>query len=192
MFVSVLCSSLVATATGDDRLTAAIAFLIDREPGHSKKGDLEYAKEISEAIESAALRYGESQWLIASMAYWESHFRPDVLSLKKKGKADEKGMLQCGKKCAAECPHFLDTVEGQALCGVFWLDIANKACQSNDAAALTYYASGEVCDAKDYKPKRCLEEDNTEQCYKTAQGNLRAKVRRRVNLANKLKNTFGT
>ena len=104
-----VCFSAAGSGKG---ISAAVAFLIEREPGHPKKGNAEWIREIEEAIASAARTYHRDPWLLTSMANWESRFRPDILKGKKKGKADEVGLLQCGRDCARKCPHFLDTIEG--------------------------------------------------------------------------------
>lgn len=178
-------------AEQDDTLTNAVLYMIDKEPSHPKAGDFDYAAEIAAAMESAGEQYKIDPWLLVSMGHWESHYNPRIASLKKKGDAGEEGLLQCGKQCKASCDYFMDTIKGQILCGASWYAKADLACNAGEKEALTYYASGEVCVANLYRPKRCFDSDDPEACYKRAQGNLRAKVNRRLRLRNRLKNQFG-
>ncbi len=128
-------------------VTKAVTFLIHRQPHplQDKPGPI---ADISIAICDAGARYEIDPLLLTAMAYRESTFRPDILSLKTKGKAGEKGLLQCGKECAGSCPHFLDTIDGQAMCGARWLRQAYADCGdgATDDQAVAMYADGRTCD----------------------------------------------
>lgn len=149
IIVLVMLVSSISIAA-DNNLVDAVSYLIDREP-HPKRGDLDWAVEMSNALEKAGEEYDLDPYLLAACADIESDFSPAVVSLKKLGPAGEKGILQCGKDCARNCPHFMDTAEGQALCGARWLRMAFDVCQgkggkhSDEWAALAYYASGQYC-----------------------------------------------
>jgi hypothetical protein len=132
-------------------LALAVEFMIGRQPGHPKAGDPQYATRIAKAMVTAGEQYGIDPWLLVAMGHWESRFRPDVLSLKTVGPAGEKGVLQCGKQCARACDHFMDTVEGQALCGANWLRVSIDSCRgqskrhSAEFMGLVMYSSGTQC-----------------------------------------------
>jgi hypothetical protein len=152
-FVALLAST-VAHGEGSGRGTvaeikAAVTYFVEREP-HQLSGNTEMIDEIARAIVKASEKYGVDAYLLTSMASFESGFRPVVLSLKKKGKRGEKGLLQCGPDCARTCPHFLDTIEGQALCGARWLKQSYRDCGdgATDRAALAMYATGRTCETK--------------------------------------------
>lgn len=108
-----ICSVSVAD---EPSLIDAISYLIDRNP-HPKRGDLEWATEMANALEKAATEFGLDPYLLVAMADIESDFSPDVVSLKKLGPGGEKGILQCGKDCMRNCPYFIDDAAGQAMCG---------------------------------------------------------------------------
>jgi hypothetical protein len=194
LFLTALFSMVALAAHGDGNMGTqnAVMFMIDKEPGHPRKRNTIYANEIAEAVDRAAAEYKHDPYLLISMAHWESRFRPDVLSLKKKGPAKEKGLLQCGRDCAANCPHFMDTIEGQALCGANWLAEARAVCPDSIRETLTYYACGTACKAKNYKPSWCLDREDPKACYKREQANLKAKVTRRLSLAKKLRSRFAS
>jgi len=152
MAASLAASKVSDGGISDDGVEAAVSFLIDRDPIHPKKGDREWARAMAGAICSAAEQYEVNPLTLAAMAEFESHFRPDIIEGKTKGKAGETGMLQCGPDCARKCPHFMDTVEGQAMCGARWFRMAIDACEgrggkrSDEWRGLAYYASGHYCD----------------------------------------------
>lgn len=131
-------------------ITEAVTFLIRREPGHPLRNDPVRIAEISVALCDAGSRYDVDPYLLTAMAWFESTFNPSVLALKKLGKAGEKGMLQTGKQAVADCPHFMDSVKGQALCGARWLAKAYRECGdgASDRQGLAMYAEGRTCDAK--------------------------------------------
>lgn len=155
-------------------ITKAVTFLIHRDP-HPLQNNPARIAEISIALCDAGSRYDVDPYLLTAMAWRESTFRPNVLSLDKIGKAGEKGLLQVGREAAATCPHFMTDVNGQALCGARWLAQAYKECEgvapgkATDAEALAMYASGNTCDTKGDK-------------------HLTWVVNRRINLRNRLKN----
>jgi len=194
LFLTALLSLVALSAHGDGgtRVQDAVMFMINKEPGHSKKNNTQWAGEIAEAINKAARANSHDPYTLVSMAHWESRFRPDILSGKTKGPAEEIGLLQCGKQCANYCPYFMDTIEGQAMCGAIWLAKAKEACPNSLKETMTSYAAGAVCDAEKYKPKWCQDTDDPEACYKKEQRNLRAKVNRRLKLAKRLRNRFAS
>lgn len=152
-------------------IAEAVTFLIHREPGHPLRNKPERIAEISIALCDAGSRYDVDPYLLTAMAWFESTFNPAVLSLKKKGKASEKGLLQVGKEAAGTCPYFMDDVRGQALCGARWLAQAYRECGdgASDRAALAMYAEGQTCNMKGDKQ-------------------LTWKVNRRIRLRDRLKN----
>jgi hypothetical protein len=179
-----LIASIGVAQSVNSGLVDGISYLIEKEP-HPKHGDIEWATEIAMAIEEAAIAYDLDPWLLTAMAEIESDFTPAVLSLKKLGPGGEKGLLQCGKDCARKCPHFMDNVQGQALCGARWLRMAFDVCEgkggrhSDEWAGLAYYASGKYCDPPpDARPS---EKGLT---YKQ-------KADKRIKLRDRLKNRFG-
>ena len=146
----------------------AITYLINRDP-HPYQNKPAKIAEIARAIEKAAQMFDVDPLLLVAMAHFESHFSPQILSLKKLGKAGEKGLLQTGKDALRSCPYFVDTVEGQAMCGARWLRQGIDDCGGNEVGGLTMYASGNTCIAA--KGDRLL-----------------WKVNRRLNLRNRLRN----
>ena len=172
----------------------AVLFLMENEPGHPRKGDAEFAGEIADALVVAAAYKNFDVYDLVSCASYESNFLPAVLSLKKKGPAGEEGILQCGRDCKKTCPHFMDTVEGQAMCSVRWMDKARAVCPGSMRETLTFYASGQVCDANKYKPDWCRAlDDPAEQarCIAKERRTLKFRVNRRVRRAERLRNRFG-
>ena len=151
-------------------ITEAVTFLIHRDP-HPLRNNPARIAEISIALCDAGSRYDVDPYLLTAMAWRESTFRPNVLNLEKLGKAGEKGLLQVGREAAASCPHFMDTVKGQAMCGARWLAQAYRECGDNatDRQGLAMYASGDTCSMKGDK-------------------HLTWVVNRRINLRNRLKN----
>ena len=151
-------------------ITEAVTFLIHRDP-HPLQNNPERIAEISIALCDAGSQYDVDPYLLTAMAWRESTFRPDVLDLKTLGKAGEKGLLQVGREAAASCPHFMDTVKGQALCGARWLAQAYRECgdKATDRQGLAMYASGNTCDMRGDK-------------------HLTWVVNRRINLRDRLKN----
>lgn len=155
-------------------ITEAVTFLIQRDP-HPLQNNPTRIAEISVALCDAGSKYAVDPYLLTAMAWYESTFNSSVLSLKKLGKAGEKGMLQTGKQAVASCPYFMDDVKGQALCGARWLAKAYRECENfspgkaTDAEALAMYAEGQACNTKGNK-------------------HLAWVVRRRINLRNRLKN----
>lgn len=193
LFLVALFSLVAVSAYGDGStgIQNAVTFMIDKEPGHPKKDNQIWAAEIAEAITKAATANDHDPYLLTSMAHWESRFRPDILSGKTKGPNGEIGLLQCGKDCASNCPHFMDNVDGQAMCGAMWLTKAKTDCPDSLEETLTAYAGG-VCSADKYNPKWCQDKDDPEGCIKKEQRKLKAKVRRRINLAVRLRNRFAS
>jgi hypothetical protein len=152
----VITAATVAQGSGSDCdettfefIDEAITYLVGKEP-HPLQGNAPRIAEISRAICEASFEYNVDAFLLVSMASFESNFRPVVLSLEKKGKRKEKGLLQCGPDCARTCPHFQDTVKGQALCGARWLHKAYRECGkgATDRQALAMYATGKTCQTK--------------------------------------------
>lgn len=193
LFLVALFSLVAVSAYGDGStgVQNAVMFMINKEPGHPKKNDQVWSAEIANAIQKAATTNSQDPYLLVSMAHWESRFRPDILSGKTKGPAGEVGLLQCGKDCASNCPHFMDTVDGQAMCGSLWLSKAKTDCPNSLEETMTAYAAG-VCDADRYSPKWCQKKDDPEDCIKKERRKLKAKVTRRLNLAKRLHNRFAS
>jgi len=151
-------------------ITKAVTFLIERDT-HPLQNNPARIAEISVALCDAGSRYDVDPYLLTAMAWYESTFNPAVLSLKKLGKAGEKGLLQVGREAAASCPYFMTDVKGQALCGARWLSQAYRECGdgASDKQGLAMYASGNTCTPKGDK-------------------HLTWVVNRRINLRNRLKN----
>ena len=151
-------------------ITEAVTFLIHRDP-HPLQNNPARIAEISVALCDAGSRYDVDPYLLTAMAWRESTFRPAVLSLKKKGEAGEKGLLQVGREAAASCPHFMTDVKGQALCGARWLAQAYHDCGdgATDDQAVAMYADGKTCNKKKSE-------------------HLTWVVNRRINLRDRLKN----
>jgi len=151
-------------------ITKAVTFLIKRDT-HPLQNNPARIAEISVALCDAGSHYEVDPYLLTAMAWYESHFQPAILSLKKKGKAGEKGLLQVGKQGAGSCPYFMDDVAGQALCGARWLSQAYRECGdgASDDNAVAMYADGTTCD-------------------KRKSTHLKWVVNRRINLRNRLKN----
>ena len=176
-FLVTFVTSVVVAQSINTGLVNAIDYLIEKDP-HPKKNDPEWSVEMAQALDDAAKEYDLDPWLLTAMAEIESDFTPAVINLKKLGPAGEKGILQCGKDCYRKCPHFMDTVEGQALCGARWLRIAMDTCKgkggrhSDEWAGLAYYANGKYCDP----PKG---------------HNSNWKADKRIKLRDRLKNRFG-
>jgi hypothetical protein len=126
--IVILTMLICSVSVAEDRsLLAAVSYLIDRAP-HPKRGDLEWATEMANALKKAANEFDLDPYLLVAMADIESDFSPDVVSLKKLGPGGEKGILQCGKDCMRNCPYFIDDAEGQAVCGARWLKMAIDDC----------------------------------------------------------------
>lgn len=184
VFVCLLLFCFASHTDERSRFVDAVLYLIDREPGHPKKGDRAWADSMASALINAASEYDRDPWLLIAMANPESKFRPDIISGKTRGKADEIGILQCGPDCRKDCPHFMDTVDGQALCGARWLSMAFDACEGRGGgkghtwAALAYYASGQYCDPPAGVPE--------------GKGlTYRQKADKRIRLRDRLVNRFG-
>jgi len=178
-------------ADSHDGVRDAVLFLIDNEPGHPKKGDAAFAGEIAGALVTAAAYKKFDEYDLVSCASYESNFLPAVLSLKKKGPAGEEGILQCGRECKRTCPHFMDTIEGQAMCAVRWMAEARAVCPGSIKETLTFYASGQVCDADEYDPGWCRTADDPGACVSKERKTLKFRVNRRVRRAERLRNRFG-
>lgn len=169
--------SLTAKTDLNDPLVKAIMFMIESESFHPKKGDVEFAEAMANAVKRAGEKYSVDPWLLAAMAHFESKYRPDIISGKVKGKAGEIGILQCGPDCARSCDHFMNDALGQAFCGARWLKYGFDQCKdsiskkSDEWKALVMYASGHYCNPPEGTP-------------------FKWKANKRIRLRDRLKNKF--
>jgi len=181
----VFAASVGVAQEATSNLVEAISYLIDRQDFHPKKGDRGWSTEMAAMLEEVAEEFDLDPWLLIAMANPESHFRPDIVNGEKLGPADEKGILQCGKDCLRNCPHFHDTAKDMARCGANWFRMALDVCEgkggkhSDERAALAYYASGKYCDPP--PDARASEKGLT----------YAQKADKRIRLRDRLKNSFG-
>lgn len=105
----------------------------------------ELKNEISQAVESASLKYQMDPYLILAVTWPESRFSPGIANLKIKGLKGELGLMQVLPKgiCNKECS--FDTVEGQIDCGTKCLSKSIEGCKGNISQGISNYISGNGC-----------------------------------------------
>ena len=105
----------------------------------------ERAKEIADAVDSAAQATGLEVSTILTIAWFESRLEKSVGTLKKKGSLGESGYMQCHGTCAKGCD--FSTAQGQFLCGSKCFVVAENKCKSLKGA-ISFYATGKSCKAQ--------------------------------------------
>jgi len=137
----------------DDATLTAVLYLVQQHP-HPLADNADALTEIADALDDAAQEYQVPPLLLVSMAWFESSFRVDVLSLKKIGALGEKGLLQTGPHAVRDGRCDTSTIAGQALCGARWLAVARDGCDGSIERGLVLYASGRTCDKNKSKKLR--------------------------------------
>jgi hypothetical protein len=154
LFIALTLLSLSRPAYAvDDATLTAVLYLVQQHP-HPLADDADALTEIADALYDAAQQYRVPALLLVSMAWFESHFRPDILRLKTVGKLGEQGLLQTGPHAVRDGRCDTSTLTGQAACGARWLALARDGCNGSIEQGLALYASGRTCHAE--KSKRLL------------------------------------
>jgi hypothetical protein len=138
----------------DDVTLTSVMYLVQNYQHHPIADDSDLMIEIADAIDAAAHEYDVPALLLVAMAWHESKFRVDILSLKKIGALGERGILQTGPHAVRDGHCNTTTIQGQAKCGARWLSLARRRCGGDVERGLALYASGHTCDKT--KNKRLL------------------------------------
>ena len=113
------------------------------EWGEHPQADSDLKSDVSIGIAQAALSTGLDPELIAAVAWRESRFSPDVISMDRRGAIGEKGLMQVHGVAAKGCD--LSTAQGQIMCGAIWLEKSINKCNGDIVGGIARYMSGYEC-----------------------------------------------
>ena len=165
--LAIICGSFLwakKLSGNESKTETAILYLTRNVPRHLMQRNELKRKQIAEAIEQTAYETSIDPLMITTIVFRESSFYKNSIGKDR----PSKGLMQVHGAAATGCD--LTTVEGQIDCGSRWLLECYELCNGDDLGALTYYATGKICEAKSQP--------------------LKKKMKSRMRLYNKLKELF--